>query len=331
MGRLRALALPADTLVPELQRAWDEGDTVAPIDLRLPPDARRQVLEALRPHELITLDGTTRLDDGLETGPDDALVVATSGTTGEPKGVVLTHQAVRASAEATSTALAVDPLHDRWLACLPLAHIGGLSVVTRALHTGVDVDVHQGFDAALVREAAARGATLVSLVPAVLDRLDVGVFRRVLLGGSAIPADRPANCVATYGMTETGSGVVYDGRALDGVDIRVVDGEVHVRGPMLLRCYRDGTVPLDADGWLPTGDAGALTDAGELRVFGRLGDVIVTGGEKVWPVAVERVLLTHPGVAEALVEGRPDPAWGAVVTAVIVGAGDAIPSLDELR
>src|SRR5690606_25817676 len=100
------------------------------------------------------------------------LVVATSGTTGEPKGAVLTHAAVVASAEATSARLGVDPAHHRWLACLPLAHVGGLSVVTRAIVTGTPVEVHDGFDAAAVADAARRGATHVSLVATALSRID---------------------------------------------------------------------------------------------------------------------------------------------------------------
>jgi O-succinylbenzoic acid--CoA ligase len=299
---------------------------VLPLDPRLPDAARRRVLAVARP------------DDPIE--PGDALVVATSGTTGDPKGVVLTHEAVAASARATSARLGVDPARDRWLACLPLAHVGGLSVVTRALVTGTPLVVHDGFDAAAVQAAAdpeAAGpdgpATLASLVPAVVARLDVSVFRRVVLGGSAMPERLPPNAVATYGMTETGSGVVYDGVPLDGVDVRVVGGQVEVRGPMLLRAYRDGTDPKDADGWLRTGDAGAWDPAARrLRVFGRVGDLVITGGENVWPVAVERVLARHPQVAEVVVMGRPDPAWGQRVVAVVVPADAADPpTLDALR
>ena len=105
-----------------MQRAWDAGDAVLPLDPRLPGPARAAVLAAARPDEPVE--------------PGDALVVATSGTTGEPKLAVLTHAAVAASARATSARLGVDPAADRWLACLPLAHVGGLSVVTRAIVTG---------------------------------------------------------------------------------------------------------------------------------------------------------------------------------------------------
>jgi O-succinylbenzoic acid--CoA ligase len=111
------------------------------------------------------------------------------------------------------------------------------------------------------------------------------------------------------------------------------EGEIHLRGPMLLRAYRDGTDPRDADGWFPTGDAGRWdAEAGRLRVTGRMADVIVTGGEKVWPVLVEQALATHPGVAESLVFGRPDRVWGQRVVARVVATDPADPpGLDALR
>ena len=188
-------------------------------------------------------------------------------------------------------------------------------------------------------ESAARdGATLVSLVASVLGRTDTSGFRAVLLGGAAPPASLPRNVVATYGMTETGSGCVYDGRPLSGVEVRIGDGvlgaegEVLVRGPMLLRCYRDGTDPRIDGGWYPTGDGGRIGDDGLLTVFGRMAEVIVTGAEKVWPVPVEDVLSTHPGIAEVAVWKRPDPVWGERVVAWVVPERDAAtPGLGELR
>jgi O-succinylbenzoic acid--CoA ligase len=154
----------------------------------------------------------------------------------------------------------------------------------------------------------------------------------VVLGGSATPDNLASNIVTTYGMTETGSGVVYGGVPLDGVEVRIGDGEIQLRGPMLLRAYRDGTVPTDRDGWFPTGDAGRLDDAGRLQVDGRLSDLIITGGENVWPEPVEALLRAHPGVAEAAVAGRSDPEWGQRVVAYVVpAAGSAPPTLDELR
>ncbi len=112
----------------------------------------------------------------------------------------------------------------------------------------------------------------------------------------------------------------------------VVDGEVQVRGPMLLRCYRDGTDPKTADGWLPTGDAGELGDDGVLHVHGRRGDLIVTGGENVWPVPVEEALRADPTVADVAVAGAPDPEWGHRVVAHVVPVDPAAPpTLDALR
>jgi O-succinylbenzoic acid--CoA ligase len=261
----------------------------------------------------------------------DALVVATSGTTGLPRGVVLTHDAVRASAAATSARLAVTG-DDTWLACIPLSHVGGLSVVTRAIVTESRLIVHDGFDPVAVAAAARHGVTLVSLVPTTLQRIDPSLFRRIVLGGSRPPDELPANVVATYGMTETGSGVVYDGRPLDGVEIRIgPDDEIHIRCAMLLRCYRDGSTPL-VDGWFPTGDLGVLDDSGELTVHGRRDDMIITGGENVWPAVVESAVRAHPSVAEVAVAGAPDVEWGQRVVAWIVPTdAEAPPTLTLIR
>jgi len=314
-------AVPGPRFVAELARAWDGGDAVLPVDPRLPPPAAAALVEAMRPGEPVE--------------PGDALVVATSGTTGAPKGVVLTHDAVAASAAAVHRRLAADPAHDAWLAVLPVAHIGGLAVVTRALAGGVPLTFDWDDPA----------ATLVSVVPTQLERHGVARisrFRVVLAGGSADwrASERPTNVVHTYGSTETGSGVVYDGVPLDGVEVRVesVDdaldgaGGIWVRGPMLLRAYRDGTDPKDAGGWLATGDAGSWDHNGRLAVRGRLDDAIVTGGEKVWPAAVEAVLAGLPGVAEAGVGGVPDPEWGErVVAYVVVAEGCSPPPLGMVR
>jgi O-succinylbenzoic acid--CoA ligase len=297
----------------ELQRIWRAGDAAFPVDQRLPPAAKERSYASVR------------VGDTVE--PGDALVVASSGTTGEPKGVVLTHAAVTASAEATSDRLDVTG-DDHWLACLPLSHVGGLSVVTRALHAETSLTILPGFDVVAVE---ASGATLVSLVTATLPRVDSTLFRTILLGGGRPPADRPAHTVTTYGMTETGSGVVYDGVPLDGVDVRIDhDGEIWLRGPMLLRAYRDGRDPKDRDGWFPTGDVGVWLDDGRLHVEGRRDDLIITGGENVWPEAVERALTDHPDVGEVMVRGVDDADWGQVVEAVVV-AGESAPTLDSLR
>ena len=338
--------------VDALRAIWDTGDAVAPLDPRLPPAARRVMLEALRPSRIVASDGEQHaLPDGLGVEEGDALVVATSGTAGQPKGVVITHEAVSASAVATTRRLAVDPSRHSWLACLPLAHIGGLAVVTRALVTATALLVMPGFEAEAVEEAGRSGrATHVSLVSTALARLDPSVFTCILLGGSKAPDSLPPNVVTTYGLTETGSGVVYDGQPLAGVDVALRhsdgsfttdrsgvsnEGEILIRAPMLFRCYRDGStgrVPgPDGDGsWFATGDAGHFDENGSLVVSGRIDDVITTGAEKVWPDVVERVLSAHPDVAEVAVWKRSDPEWGERVVAWIVPADDA-PSLEDLR
>jgi O-succinylbenzoic acid--CoA ligase len=339
MADLVALDLPAgQAFVDALQRIWDQGDAMLPLDPRLPRPAVDQLLDRLRPSTVVDEDGSHPRADGRPVRDGDALVVATSGTIGEPKGAVLTHAAVQASARASSRRLEVDPGRDRWVACLPLAHIGGLSVVTRALATGTPCTLLERFDAAEVEGEARNGATLVSLVATALRRTDTTGFRAVLLGGAAPPDQLPGNVVTTYGMTETGSGVVYDGVPLDGVELRIGDGdlgaadEVLVRGPMLMRAYRDGADPFLSDGWLPTGDAGSLDGYGGLSVHGRIAEVIVTGAEKVWPVAVEQVLGRHPGVADVAVWKRPDPEWGERVVAWVVPADASDPpALESLR
>jgi o-succinylbenzoate---CoA ligase len=294
--------------VTELLRIWDAGDAAFPVDQRLPVPSRHALMERMRVGE--------------EVQPGDALVVATSGSGGQPKGVVLTHDAVVASARSTSERLGVTA-DDHWMACLPLSHVGGLSVITRSLHVGSALTVLAEFDPELVMSSA---ANLVSLVPTALTRIDPAKFRTIVLGGSRPPEDRPANCVTTYGMTETGSGVVYDGIPLDGVEVEIdTDGEIRLRCPMLMRCYRDGSSPITPDGWFPTGDLGRWLDDGRLHVVGRRHELIITGGENVWPEAVEQVLRTHPSVADVMVRGVDDPEWGQVVEAVVV------PSTPDVR
>jgi len=337
MRRLVAIDLPGGpAFVDALQRAWDGGDAVLPVDQRLPPTAASALVATMHAAAVVDADGEHDVDHGEPIEDGDALVIATSGSTGTPKGVVLTHAAVAASAAATSARLSVGD-GDHWLACLPLAHVGGLSVVTRALHRGVALTVLPRFDAEEVTAAADAGATLTSLVATALQRIDASIFRCIVLGGSRPPADRPPNTVATYGMTETGSGIVYDGVPLDGVEIRIAtDEEILIRCPMMLRCYRDGTTPIDRDGWLHTSDLGGWVDdevtGRRLHVHGRAGDLIITGGENVWPETVEAALNTHPLVVEAAVAGSPDPVWGQRVTAWIVASDRATPpTLAELR
>jgi O-succinylbenzoic acid--CoA ligase len=330
--RLVALDMPAGRgFVDALTDVWERGDAVFPVDQRLPPSAVTTLFEALAVGAVRTADGDERAVAGGRPVEDgDAVVVATSGSTGEPKGVVLTHAALAASARATSQRLGVTA-SDRWLACLPLSHVGGLAVVTRALLTGTALTVLPGFDAAAVDRS---DATLVSLVATALARIDPAGFRLIVLGGAAAPDDVPPNTVVTYGMTETGSGIVYDGVPLDGVDVRLGgDGEIAVRGPMLLRAYRIAAGEVDplVDGWLATGDVGSWLADGRLQVAGRRSELIISGGENVWPGPVERAIRRDPRIAEIVVTGTADPEWGEVVTAWMVPAGADVPTLEDVR
>lgn len=355
MRDLVAIDLPGGpAFVDALRRAWDDGDAVVPVDPRLPEPARDVLVRSARPHVVVT--STTTTDPSGASGVDrrpldasappmagtDALVVATSGTTGAPKIIVHTRAGLAAHAAAVHDRLGVDPARDRWLACLPLAHLGGLGVVLRSLLTDTPVDVWPSFDADAVTAAPDRlGTTLVSLVPTALDRTDAQRFRWVVLGGAGDPAERAANVVHTYGLTETGGGVVYDGVPLAGTEVQIDDaGAIAVRGPSIARGSRrsDGTVDpaTDVDGWLRTGDLGRWVTGPDavarLHVSGRADDLIVTGGENVWPSAVEAALITHPAVAEVAVAGRPDPEWGQRVVAVVVARRDhPPPTLAALR
>lgn len=328
--------------VEALAAAWADGDAVLPVDQRLPLPARTRLLDAARPHAVIGVDGRRRplSNPGPPVAAEDALVIATSGTTGVPKLVVHTSEALASHARAVHRRLEVGT-GDRWLACLPLAHLGGLGVVIRSLLTDTPVDVLPGFDADAVGAAPQRfGSTLVSLVPTALDRVDTAPFRCVVVGGAADPGARASNVVRTYGTTETGGGVVYDGVPLDGVEVRVEDdGSIMIRSSVIARGLRapDGSVApiVDDEGWYPTGDRGAWDgegSPGKLTVHGRADDLIVTGGENVWPTPVEERIRTHPGVTDVAVVGQPDPEWGQRVVAVIVPApGFEHVGLDDIR
>lgn len=356
MRELVALLIPGGpAFVDALQRAWSDGDAVLPLDPRAPRPLLDALMTSLQPTKVVEGDGEQRsLTGGAPVETGDALVVASSGTTGDPKGAVHDHAAIEYAAFATATATGVDP-DTTWLACLPLWHVGGLGVVTRALVAGTGLEVHDGFDAARVDDAAQRGATHVALVPTALARIDPSPWTTILLGGSAIPPDRPANTIATYGMTETFGGIVYEGLALNGVAVRVIDpdhdhrspdgpprprlampdvvGPIEVRSPTLLRTYRNGVDPVDADGWYRTGDLGSVSaDEQRLTVHGRADDMIITGGEKVWPDVVESVLRADHRVRDAAVLGVADPEWGQRVVAVVVPEDPATPPpLDALR
>lgn len=337
MADLVALDLAGSpSFIEAVERVWSDGDAVCVPDSRLPAGALNAQMRALAPTAVIGADGVRhRLTGGAPVEDGDALVVTTSGSSGTPKAAILTQRALEASARSTSLALGIDPRGATWLSCLPLSHIGGFSVVARALLTGTRLVVHSRFTAPAV---TASGATHVSLVTAALRRVDPTVFERILLGGAAPPDLVPPNVVCTYGMTETGSGVVYDGVAIDGVEISIDStGQILIASATLIRAYRSGPADLvvGPDGtnrWLATGDEGEFDDRGRLVVFGRRGEVITTGGEKVWPADVEAALHDAPGVAEVAIWKRADPEWGERVVAHAVAIDpNSPPRLEDLR
>ena len=313
-----------------VRREWDAQNAVLVVDRRLPDRARRDLLRELGAHTLIDTTGRNSINrSAMPMDEGDAVVIATSGTSGAPKGVVHTHDTLRAASLASSAALRTGA-EAHWLACLPLAHIGGFGVLTRAWHTGARLTIHDGFDPDAV---VTSGATHVSLVATAMARIETTIFQRILLGGARPPATIDDNVTVTYGLTESCGGVVYDRRPIPGVSVEIApDGEVLLRGPMIMSRYRNPELQsaVDADGWLHTNDIGRLDD-GLLQVDGRRGDMIITGGENVWPDSVERVLSRHPLVAECAVAGVDDDEWGQRVVAWIVMRTDDVTAPEDLR
>jgi O-succinylbenzoic acid--CoA ligase len=195
---------------------------------------------------------------------------------------------------------------------------------------GNPISILPKFDEEEVQAAASNGATHVSLVPTTLNRIDPAIFDTILLGGAAAPPDLPANVITTYGMTETFGGIAYNAMPLDGVEVRVRDEHIDVQSPSLFRAYRGSNTQLSADGWYQTGDNGSFTN-NVLQVFGRSDDMIITGGENVWPSAVERIISTIPGIERVVVSGIDDAQWGQRVVAWIVTRNAATPSLEDVR
>jgi O-succinylbenzoic acid--CoA ligase len=321
---------------------WDGGGAILPLPLDGPDSVVAAILDQFRPAEIIDVSGRTALADAVPVAPGTAAVIATSGSTGAPKGAVLSHAALTASARASLSRLRATH-QDRWLCCLPLEHVAGLQVLLRARLAGAAPVIHDGFSVTSVAEQ--RDVTIVSLVPTMLRRLldagaDLAHLRCVLLGGAAPGARLLEDAqkagvpvVTTYGMTETCGGCVYDGVPLDGVDVEL-DGEDRIRiaGPVLFDGYRlrdEMTRAVLDGGWLATNDLGRWVD-GRLQVLGRVDDVIVTGGRKVSADEVARLLEHHPAVAEVAVAARDDREWGQRVVAFVV-PGSHQPSLDELR
>jgi o-succinylbenzoate---CoA ligase len=282
---LVAIALPRPAAARAVVAAWEAGEAVLPLDPDAPAPELKGTLAAARPTHLVDGEGRRRLPGGEPAEAGLAAVLATSGTSGTPKVVELGADAVRWSALATSRALAAGP-GDRWLCCLPLHRVAGLAVVARAWHTGLPVEVHERFDPAAVGAAAGR-ATLVSLVPAMLRRLlaagdEAARFRRVLLGGGPSPADlvaeaarRRVGLVRTYGLTETFGGMVHDGHALDGAEVRV--GGVWTAGTHRSTAAVASPTGGPGTGWSGSRAAGGGSGSGGAGPTGPEGEVLVRG------------------------------------------------------
>jgi o-succinylbenzoate---CoA ligase len=323
------------------------GPAIAPVDARLPEARQAEVLAALAPGTVEDREGVTTFRSAQEKGVAEgtAVILATSGSTGAPKGVELSAGALLHSARASLARIGARP-GERWLCCLPATHVAGIQVLVRSLVSGTDPALAERADAHTV---AASGCAHVSLVPTQLRRLlDIDIptnadipgplagFKTVLLGGAAAPAGlldaaRAARVpvVTTYGMTETCGGCVYDGFPLDGVQVTIGgDDRIWIGGPVLFSGYL-GESRGPAGTWFRTGDLGRM-ESGRLVVRGRADDVITTGGHKVVPGEVAAVLQTCPGVRDVAVLGQPDPEWGERVVAVVAPADPAEPPTPEL-
>jgi len=299
--------------------------------------------------------------------PESPLAILfTSGSSGSPKGVELSRRAFLAAAAASAENLGWQP-SDRWLLCMPLGHVGGLSIVVRCLLARVPVVLSPwtGSVRDLLDDIARFDATLLSFVPTMLARIleereadaSTRLFppcvRAVLLGGdsagtalleAAVARDVPV--LTTYGMTEACSQIATlspsepachaagVGRPLSGTEIRIVDGEVQIRGPSLFTRYLPADrfpAPFLPGGWFRTGDLGYLDEAGRLHVTGRRSDTIITGGENVDPREVEVALTMLPGIRQACVFGIPDARWGQIVGAALVLDADEPATVASIR
>jgi O-succinylbenzoic acid--CoA ligase len=326
--------------------------------LRLPES---ECLEALSAQPRLAAPKTQDLAE-----EEDWAVLFTSGTTGQPKGARLSVRALCASAAASAANLGASS-EDRWLCNLPLFHVGGLAMAVRCAVDGAALVLHRRFEAEATAQALSDGFTThASLVARTLELAleagaRAGALRAVLLGGGPLPAELAARARArglpvlqTYGLTEASSQVATErpaeadgstaGPPLPGLSVRTVTrdgtpaetdeaGEIQVQGPTLMTGYLDAeeaTARSFAGGWLRTGDVGRLDVRGRLEVLARRQDLILSGGENVYPAEVEAVLASHPAVAEAAVVGRRDAAWGEVpVAAVVLRPGAGLDGLVE--
>lgn len=337
----------------QMAAVLEVGATLLPVHPRLTAGEARALVEDARP-ALWWRGGEVEECEGAEGAPaGSAVVMYTSGTSGRPKGAVLSRRALIAAAEASEQNLGFLP-GERWLLCLPLCHIGGLSIVTRCLLGRGSVVLAPGFKAGEVLGLIERHRpTLLSVVPtmlhALLEQDERGLLaglRAVLVGGAAAPvsllarsAERGVLALTTYGMTEACSQVTTQslrdprmteagsGRPLAGVSVKIDAegagpgevGKIWVKGASMMDGYLRGE-PL-GEGWFDTGDLGSWDEGGRLHVHARRTDLIVTGGENVYPTEVEQALLGVEGVEAAMVFGVPDEVWGQLVAAALVARG----------
>jgi O-succinylbenzoic acid--CoA ligase len=354
LAQARRAALDLDPRTPHALIGSNTLDTAITLYALL--DARMPVLML---HPKLTeverqaeIEATAQAADSLPA--DAAAILYTSGTTGRARGAVLTRAALIASAQANAANLGWQD-DDCWLAAMPIARVGGLSILTRSLIARHAVALAPTFDATTLPTAIEeQRVTILSVVPTMLTLLldahpqwtPPPHLRVILLGGAAASprllaraAERRLPIVITYGCTETCSQVVatpyehrFDtarfgaGRVLTGAQLRIRDGHIEARGPMRMAGYL-GEPRLDPQAWFDTGDLGELDADGNLLVHARAGDLIVSGGENVYPAEVERVLEDCPGIAAAGVFGLPDETWGQVVCAALVADGAAPASV----
>ena len=269
---------------------------------------------------------------------EPATILFTSGTTGAPKAARLALANHLANARAACEVLGLDA-SSRFLSTLPLFHVGGLAIAFRCQLASATLLLHERFDAQAVARELCGGATHASLVASTLARvLDLcpafpRSVRAVLVGGGPVPApllDRARRAglpvLQTYGLTETASMATCErigdadgataGLPMPGLEVRVAGAEIEVRGAQVMRGYLGGEAVRD---WFQTGDLGALDARGRLLVHARRTDLIISGGENVYPAEVEAALLAHPAVREAAVLPAPDERWGQVGVAYVVG------------
>ncbi len=280
------------------------------------------------------------------------LIIATSGTTGVPKGVMLSGRNLAASAIASRQRIGLD-MGDRWLACLPLFHIGGLSILSRCAEAGACVVLQDGFDTDTALAAMDdHGVTHLSLVPTMLHRFleklgkckPPGRLKRVLVGGAAISTDLARRAFdlgwpicPTYGMSETSSqfstfeqlpndwceGQI--GTPLNSFDVGLHNTRLKVRGPSVMKGYINPARTMGQgleDGWFITNDLGNIGENRQLSIIGRADDAFLIGGETVHPATVERILSTCPNVDEIAVTARNDREWGQRLVILYAGNTD---------